>query len=241
MAHTRRIPTSKPLFFSYMAATNTYLLAGPPNWQRLNWLATEQAQWQNYATQANTYQTQWATPANRTQNLTLQIDSLITQVHTYDQQNHLLDRIAAQSPTTAQTPDYTTFNILHNLPATSGTGTGSNSTLRTIATENTVYFSVTNGGAAQIICHCKPNQSSQRAHLLAGYNIEVFYEIQAQDAPAPNITQLVNHEVFTKAHFSLNLSGTLSGQKLCIAMRWRHKTNPALNGSLGAIQTITIG
>ena len=243
MPHNRRIPQSKPLFFSYMASTNAYLLAGtgPPNWQRLNWLVAEQAQWQTYATQAAVFITQWATPANRTANLIIQIDSLITQVHIYDQQNHLLDRIAAQSPSTAQVPDFTTFNILHNLPPTSGTGTGNNSTLRTVATENTVYFSVTNGGAGQLICHCKPNESSNRSHLLTGYFVEAFYEILAQNAPAPTTAQLSNHELFTKSHFALNLGGSNSGQKLYIALRWRHKSNPALNGSLAAIQSITIG
>lgn len=239
MAHSRRIATSKPLFFSYMASTDAYLLAGTPtpNWKRINWLPAEQTQWHNYATQAASFATQWATKANRTGNLTIDVDNLISLVHIYDHQNHILDRIAAQSPTTALTADFTTFNITHNIPAPNT----NIATLRHVATENTVYFSITNGGAGQIICHCKPNESSKRSHLLSGFHVEVFYEIQAQNAASPNTTQLVNHEVFTKSHFSLNLGGAYSGQKLFIAMRWRHKTNPALNGTLGAIQSITVG
>jgi hypothetical protein len=233
-----RISTSKPLFFTYMANTNTYLLAGTPlNWQRMNWLSPEQVQWQAYATSAAGYAIQWANKANRTENLRIDIEKLITAVHQYDHDNHLLDRIAAQSPTLAVTADFTTFNIAHNLPVVHG----GLPTARKVPTEITVYFSIENGGTGQIICHCKPTATGKRSHLLKGYNVEIFYEILAQNAASPNASQLVDHEVFTKSHFVLNLGAQYSGQKLFIAMRWRHKTNPALNGGLDAIQSITIG
>ena len=239
MSKNSRIPHSKPLFFTYMANTDAYLLAGTPtpNWQRVNWLSTEQAQWHTYAGQAAGFATQYANKATRTENLRIDIDNLISHVHKYDHDNHILDRIAAQSPTTAKTADYTTFNIAHNLPDPININTLAN---KQAPAQNTVYFSVENAGTGQISCHCKPTESGSRSHLLAGYNVEIFYEILAQNAPSPNASQLTEHEVYTKSHFILNLGAEHSGQKLFIAMRWRHKTNPALNGGLDAIQSITI-
>ncbi|MHB8261219.1 MAG: hypothetical protein ACYDEC_14440, partial [Bacteroidia bacterium] len=80
----------------------------------------------------------------------------------------------------------------------------------------------------------------KRSHLLKGYHVEIFYIITGQKDPMPGIKDLTEHETFSKSHFILNLLGN-SGMKLHIAMRWRHKTNPALNGGLDAIQSITIG
>jgi hypothetical protein len=234
---TSRIPHSKLLFFAYMADTDAYLLVGTiPNWQRMNWLTAEQAQWHTYATQAAAFAILWANKSNRTEPLKINIDNLISLVHKFDHENHLLDRIAAQSPTLALIEDFITFNIAHNMPVPNS----GNATQRQVATENIVYFSVINGAAGQLICHCKPNESSKRNHLLKGYNVEIFYEILPQNAPNPNIDQLTEHEVFSKSYFTLNLGGTYSGQKLFIGMRWRHKTNPALNGSIGVVQSITI-
>lgn len=245
MAKNSRISHSKPLFFVYMRKTNTYILAScvnpitgatTTNWVRFNWLSDEKDQWGTFAAQAAAFETQWANKADRTETLRIQIDKLISDVHTYDHDNHLLDRIAAQSPKLAFITDYTNFNIQHNLPDPAHSGLP---TARQTVTEKVVYFSVTNGSAGHIIAHCKPTEAGKRSHLLKGYHVEIFYEILAQNAPAPSVNQLTEHEVFTKSHFIIDLTGH-SGQKLFIAMRWRHKTNPALSGSLDAIQSITI-
>jgi hypothetical protein len=205
----------------------------------MNWLSAEQAQWHTYAGQAAGFATQWANKASRTENLTIDIDKLISNVHLYDHINHMLERTAAQSPTLAVTLDFTTFHIKHNLPG--GPHTSVPATARHSApTENTVYMTIENGGAGQIIVHVKPTETGKKSHLLKGYNLEVFYEILAQNAAAPNASQLTEHEVYSKSHFVMNLGATYSGQKLHIAARWRHKTNPALNGGLCAIQAITI-
>lgn len=239
MSTTSRIPHSKPLYFSYMRKTGAYLLAGTPtpNWQRMNWLVAEKDQWLSYASQAASFEIKWDDKASRDKNLRIDVDTLINNTHKYDHDNHMLDRTAAQSPTTALIADYTTFGITHNIPDPSHTG---QAIQRLAATPDNVYFEITSDAGGHIHVRCKPSKASKRAHLLKGFYVEIFYEILPQASPAPDITQLSEHEVFTKSRFILDLSGN-SGKKLFIAARWRHKTNPALNGSLGAIQSITIG
>jgi hypothetical protein len=97
------------------------------------------------------------------------------------------------------------------------------------------------GGAGQIIVGVRPDETSKRNHLLEHYNLELFYEILAQKAPSPSADELTEHEVYNKSNIIMNLGGLYKGQELHIAGLWRHKTNPALNGGLCAIQHITIG
>ncbi|MHB8262010.1 MAG: hypothetical protein ACYDEC_17260, partial [Bacteroidia bacterium] len=64
MAHTRRIPTSKPLFFSYMKKNGIYIMATTTNpitgitttnWVRVNWTSEEKDQFLAFAAQAAIY------------------------------------------------------------------------------------------------------------------------------------------------------------------------------------------
>ena len=145
MSHLQRISSSKTLFFGYMADTDRYVLQSTTNpstgvttlnWVRVGWLAAEKDQWHTYAVEAAGYAITWANKKNRHGDFLIDVNKLINAVHTYDHDNHLLDRIAAQSPTLALTADFTTFNITHNLEPHSGMAT-----TRKIPTEITVYFS----------------------------------------------------------------------------------------------------
>jgi hypothetical protein len=240
MSNITRIPTSKTLFFSYMADTAAYLLAGTPaNWDRMNWIAAENTDWQTSATAAAGFAPLWANKASRTTNLEIDIEKLITHVHTYDHDNHMLDRSAAQSPTLAVTLDFTTFHIKHNLPHVGITGAAT-ARHAVVPTLKQVYMTIKNGGAGQILVGVRPTATAKRNHLLEHYNLELFYEVLAQAAASPNASQLTEHEVYNKSTLVMNLGAANSGQKLHIAGLWCHKTNPALNGGLCAIQSITI-
>src|ERR1035441_4474681 len=105
MSQNSRIPHSKPLLFSYMKKNGIYIMATTTNpitgitttnWVRVNWTSDEKDQFLAFAAQAATYETQWANKADRTETLRIAIDKLIEEVHQYDHDNHILDRIAAQ-------------------------------------------------------------------------------------------------------------------------------------------------
>jgi len=242
MAQYSRIPTSKPLFFTYMADTAAYLLAGTPtNWSRMNWLAAENTDWQASAVSAAAFAIKWTNKVNRPA-IEVDVEKLITHVHTYNHDNHMLDRSAAQSPTLAQTLDFSTFHIKHNLlPHGNVTGVVASTHHAVVPTQKKVFMTLKQGGAGQIIIGVRPTATSKRNHLLEHYNFEAFYEILAQGAASPNASQLTEHEVYSKSNIIMNLGGLYKGQELHIAGLWRHKTNPALNGGLCAIQHITIG
>lgn len=177
---TSHIPTPIDEFLTYMSVTDAYLVAIPTggtqqNFARMNWLPAEQTQWHNFALQAATYKTQWDAKTGNLTDLRNHIHTLRQAVHDYNHTNHLLGRIANQSPTLALLADFTTFHILENRPVV-GSGVP---TERKAATTKVPVFKGTSMGNGKMKFVCRVNENSKRAGKLKDYNEEVYYKVLA--------------------------------------------------------------
>ena len=248
-----RIPVPIVEYCTYMVVTDAYLLATPiggtqQNYIRMNILPAEQTQWHGFATQAAALKLQWDAKTGNMTYLRDQIHLLRQQTHDYDKANHLLGRIANQSPTLALATDFTTFHIQENQPVV-GTGLP---TARKAATTKVPIFKGTSMGNGKMKFVCRVSETSKRAGKLKNYDEEVFYIILANAdttttpvtplQPVPTSTSgLTQHITETHAHFILDLGEDAVNHRIAVSIQWKHKTNPALDGSKSPIQVFTIG
>jgi hypothetical protein len=248
-----RIPVGIEEYHNYITSSNNLLLQPSPapltvtNWVRYNWLSSEQTAWASFAARDAVLWLLWNDKAQRPPNVTKQYYQLIQDTHDFDKDNHSLDRIAAGHPSLMNIHDYTTFNIQHNIPVPNK----GLPTERQTATTRTVYYSSLALGNGDMKFACRSDIAAERAHILKGYEVEIFYLILANadvstTPPTPadlvptSVVALTQHTTSTHAHFTLHLGGDASNHRMAVSMRWKHKTNPALNGPLSPIQMLVI-
>ena len=238
-----RVQTNIIKFFALMQSSCSYLIAPSPapftnlNWQRLNWLPAELAAWQAFFAQINPlYIIYSANPRGNPVN-TKAIHAIIRATRAYDKFNHVLDRIAAGSPTVTNINDFMTFNIKHNSPVV---GSGA-ATEKHTPTENNVYNIAKGIGGAIIHYEVRADKSSKRAHLLKGYHIGIDYLILNQADGIPATPDLLTTAVsFSKANGHLKLALNTIGKRVALSYYWKHKTNPALDGPKSSIIIVII-
>ncbi|HEX7414513.1 MAG TPA: hypothetical protein VF411_10765 [Bacteroidia bacterium] len=239
----KRIPLNIIKFFALMQSSCSYLIAPSPppftnlNWQRLNWLPAELAAWQAFFAQLNPlYIIYSANPRGNPVN-TKSIHAIIKAVRLYDKINHMLDRIAAGSPTVTNINDFIMFNIKHNSPVV---GSGM-LTERHVATINQVWIIAKGVGGAVIHYEARADKSSKRASKLKGYNLGIVYLILNATDVAPVTTNLLTTStVSTKANHTLNLLEETVGKRVAMSFYWKHKTNAALDGPKSNIIVVII-
>lgn len=238
-----RVPQPIVKFFAFMQSTCAYLILNSPapftnlNWQRLNWLSAELAAWQAFLAQITPLYTIYsANPRGNPVN-TKAIHVIIKNTRAYDKTNHVLDRIAAGSPTVTNINDFIMFNIKHNSPVV-GSGV---LTERHVATINQVWIIAKGVGGAVIHYEARADKSSKRAHLLAGYHLGIDYLIlNATDAVPTTPDLLTTATTSTKANHTLHLALNTIGKRVAMSFYWKHKTNEALDGPKSSIIIVII-
>src|ERR1035437_3037112 len=214
-----RVPLEIVKFVAFMQTTVAYLLQSSPapftnlNWQRLNWLPAELAAWQAFVAQVLPLYTIYnANPRGNPTN-TKAIHAIIKAARAYDKLNHMLDRIAAGSPTVTNMLDFITFNIKHNSPVV-GSGMP---TERHVATQNQVWIIAKGIGGAIIHYEARADKSSKRASKLKGYNLGIVYLILNATDLVPTTTDLLTKsEVSTKANHTLPLPESTVGKRIAM-------------------------
>jgi len=240
---TQRVPLAIIKFFAFMQTSCAYLIAASPapftnlNWQRLNWLPAELAAWQAFLAQITPLYTIYsANPKGNPVN-TKAIHVIIKNTRAYDKTNHVLDRIAAGSPTVTNINDFITFNIKHNSPVI---GSGM-LTERHAATQNQVWVIAKGIGGAKIHYEARADKSSHRAAKLKGYNVGIDYLILNQTDAIPATPDLLTVATSsTKANHTLDLALNTIGKRVALTFYWKHKTNPALDGPKSTIIVVII-
>ncbi|HEX7414972.1 MAG TPA: hypothetical protein VF411_13090 [Bacteroidia bacterium] len=226
-----------------MQSTCAYLILNSPppfinlNWQRLNWLAPELAAWQAFLAQITPLYTIYSANPKGNPTNTKAIHAIIKAARAYDKTNHLLDRIAAGSPTVTNMNDFIAFNIKHNSPVV---GSGM-LTERHVATQNIVWIIAKGIGGAKIHYEARADKSSKRAAKLKGYNVGIDYLILNQTDIVPTTPDLLTTaSSSTKANNTLNLALNTIGKRVAMSLYWKHKTNPALDGPKSNIIVVII-
>jgi hypothetical protein len=238
-----RVPQPIVKFFAFLQSTCAYLILSSPspftnlNWQRLNWLSAELAAWQAFLAQITPLYTIYsANPRGNPVN-TKAIHAIIKAARAYDKTNHLLDRIAAGSPTVTNINDFITFGIKHNSPVI---GSGA-LTERHVATINQVWSIVKGVGGGVVHYEVRADKSSHRAAKLKGYNVGIVYLILNATDPIPATTDLLTTNVVSsKANHTLNLPENTVGKRVAVSFYWKHKTNSGLDGPKSTITIVII-
>lgn len=229
-----RISRSIDEFDKYIRKTNSYLAAGTPktNGERLGLLPAEIVQW-------NAYETEW-TPLcekynditnSRTRavknNLLLIIDKTVS----FDQTNHILDRIASSPNVTID--DLGIFNINKGvLPKTT----------RSVATTPisepvTVTFQTLGGGSVTIKCY---STTGQRSAIYDDADcVQYLYQV-GNTLPAQADEEVLKKDLSTKASFTMSLGTGSPGKNLYIYFRWFNTKHPELAGPWSSLQTTMI-
>ena len=239
----QRISLSIIKFFALMQSTCAYLISNSPlpftnlNWQRLNWLPAELAAWQAFLAEITPLYTIYsANPRGNPVN-TKAIHAIIKATRLYDKTNHVIDRIAAGSPTVTNMNDFIMFSIKHNSPVV-GSGLP---TERHVATTNQVWIIAKGVGGAVIHYEARADKSSKRAHVLKGFHLGVVYTVlNAADVVPATPDVLATATSSSKANNTLHLPENTMGKRVAMSFYWKHKTNEALDGPKSSIIIVII-
>ncbi|MBI3500963.1 MAG: hypothetical protein HY063_04135 [Bacteroidetes bacterium] len=111
-----RIPRDIAHFVPYMDDTDDYQQANDPNtsqprFQNWNWSGGNSNDWHNFRTKADQLFLQYNNKKFRNSDVTEKLHKLIEKVVAYDQQEHLLDKIAATKIPPADIADFEHFHI----------------------------------------------------------------------------------------------------------------------------------
>jgi hypothetical protein len=229
-----RIPRGIDDFNPYYTNAITYLSDGKPttNAVRLGILPEELTQMTDFATAWVPLYIKYSDKRNsRTTAVKDQLLEIIDNTVTFDQNNHILDRIAASPNVTII--DLETFNIKKG---------SLQKTTRTVSTTPiiepvTVTIQPIGGGSATIKCY---STTGQRASIYDGADsVQYLYQVgdtAPSSAEAPGLTK----DLSTKASFTLALGSASSAKNLYIYFRWYNTKHPELAGPWSSLQTTLI-
>ena len=229
-----RIPRGIDDFNPYFTNAISYLSDGTPttNAVRLGVLPAELAELTGFATTWAPLYLKYSDKRNsRTTAVKDQLLEIIDNVVTFDQNNHILDRIAASPNVTIV--DLETFNIKKG---------SLQKTTRTVSTTPiiepvTVTIQPIGGGSATIKCY---STTGQRASIYDGADsVQYLYQVgdtAPSSAEAPGLTK----DLSTKASFTLALGSASSAKNLYIYFRWYNTKHPELAGPWSSLQTTLI-
>jgi len=234
MASGRRISRSINVFDKYIQNTSSYLESGTPvtNGERLGLSESEVTEWLAFKDEWIPICLKYNDKTNsRTQSVINNLYAIIDRTISFDQDNHILDRIAASSKATID--DFGIFNINGGvLPKT----TRSLPTSR-ISEPVTVTFQLLGGGDILIKCY---SLSGKRASIYEGADCVQFLYQTGSTPPASADEDTLKLGLSTKGLFTLPLGPGSSGKNLYIYFRWFNTKHPELAGSWSALQITMI-
>ncbi len=229
-----RIPRGIDDFNPYYTNAIAYLSDGTPttNAVRLGILPEELTELTSYATAWAPLYTKYSDKKNsRTTAVKDQLLELISNVIGFDQDNHILDRIASSPNVTIV--DMETFNIKKG----SLQKTTKSFSSTPISEPVTVTIQPLGGGSLTVKCY---SSTGQRAAIYDGADsVQYLYQI-GDTAPASAEASGLTKELTTKASFTLALGSGSSAKNLYIYFRWYNTKHPELAGPWSSLQTTLI-
>jgi hypothetical protein len=229
-----RMPRGIEDFNSYIVNTTAYLTAGTPttNADRLGVLPAETAQWVSLHAEWVPLYVKYDDKRNsRTTAVKDQLLNIIDRCVDLDQDNHLLDRIAA-SPNVTIT-DLGVFNIRKGMLQKS-----TRTTPQTIISEPVIASLQPQGGGSVLVkCY---STTGERACIFDDADSVQFLYIVGDTPPASAEVEGLNRDLSTKATFTLSLGAGKAGKHLYIYFRWYNTKYPALAGPWSVLQTTLI-
>jgi len=201
----------------------------PTNAARLGLLPAEVAKWTALLAEWRPLYLKYSdAKGKRTTLIKDQLLAVLANCVSFDQKNHLLDRIAASPNVTIG--DMETFNIKRGILQ---------KTMRTIPqtgiTETVLaYIQTIGGGSFTIKCH---SSKTGRAAIFTGANCVQFSYQVGGTAPTSAEAYGLIHELSTKAGFVLALGQGNSEKHLYIWFRWYHTKYPKLAGPWSGLET----
>lgn len=225
-----RIPRGIINFNAFIINTNGFLLAGnPTNGTRLGILAAEQTQWTLFVTQWTPIFAKYIDKkGTRTTVIKDQLHAIIAAAVKFDQQVHMIDRIASSPAVTIA--DMEMFNIKKGILQKTSRG------MYTSSITETVIPSIMPLGGGTVQVKCYSNQGV-RAGILPDADAVQYTYMVGEKAPDSADASELNKEVSTRGTFSLNLGGAAAGKTLYIYFRWYCITTPSLSGPWTSVQT----
>jgi len=229
-----RIPRGIDDFNPYYTNAIAYLSNGTPttNAVRLGIIPDELTQLTGFVTAWAPLYTKYSDKKNsRTTAVKDQLLEIIDNVVSFDQDNHILDRIAASPNVTIV--DMETFNIKKG--ALQKTSKSVSST--PISEPVTVTIQPIGGGSMTVKCY---STTGQRASIYDGADsVQYIYQVGDISPASADATGLTK-ELSTKASFTLALGSGSSAKNLYIYFRWYNTKHPELAGPWSSLQTTLI-
>jgi len=229
-----RIPRGIDDFNPYYTNAIAYLLDGAPttNALRLGIIPDELTQMTGFATAWAPLYSKYSDKKNsRTTAVKDQLLEILGNVVSFDQDNHILDRIAASPNVTIV--DMETFNIKKG----SLQKTTKSVSSTPISEPVTVTIQTLGGGSLTIKCY---STTGQRASIYDGADSVQYLYLVGDTAPVSAEAAGLTKELSTKASFTLALGSGSSAKNLYIFFRWYNTKHPELAGPWSSLQTTLI-
>ncbi|MEI6555786.1 MAG: hypothetical protein WCL70_09370 [Paludibacter sp.] len=230
MATGARMPRGIDQFNIYFPNAVNYLQEGTPktNAERLGVLPEEVAALNDSLTAWTPLYSKYSDKKkSRTTSIKDQLLVIIDNVVTIDQNNHILDRIAASPYVTID--DLVTFNIKKGVLQKSPASAGSSP----ISEQVTATIQSLGGGMMSIKCY---SMTGQRAGIMEDADsVQYLYQVGGQapeSAEAPGMIK----ELSPKAVFTLSLGAGSALKNLYIYFRWYDTRHPELAGPWSSLQ-----
>lgn len=230
MPDRSRIPRAVKLFNPYLINTSNYMQADDPtNAARLGLLPAEVAKWSALLAEWSPLYFKYSdVKGKRTTAIKDQLLELLANCVSFDQKNHLLDRIAASPNVTIA--DMETFNIKRGiLQKTTRT------IPKTCITEPVSVFIQTIGGGSFTV-KCRSSKVGRAAIFTGADSVQFAYQV-GDTAPTSAEAYGLIYNISTKAGFILALDPGDSEKHLYIWFRWYHTKYPKLAGPWSRLET----
>jgi hypothetical protein len=220
MADGSRIPRGIDEFNPYITYTNNYLKEGDPNnAQRLSISEEESNKWSGFVTNWIPLYVKYSDKKNgRTTAVIDQLHDIINQCVLFDQNSHILDRIAASPNVTIV--DMETFRIKKGVLQKT-TRSFSNTP---ISETPIVAVQPLGGGSLAVKCH----STTSRASIVDGADSVQYIYLVGNTPPSSAEQNGLSKELSTKAAFTLALGADTSTKFLYIYFRWYNTKHPEL-------------
>lgn len=231
MPNATRIPTSIPPFVSYMDSTDDYQLLNN-NYQRWTWTSAEATDWHNFRGVCDPLWNSYKVKKFRTLDVIEKLRQLIKDVHNYDKQHKLLDRIAS-SPSSV-TDDFDMFHLKRGTSLAKSTRTRKT---EPIQEECHALLKLLGGGKIKVLC--RTDEHSKRAQKALGADsVKTYLKI---GDPAPQSEKDgTDDDIFSKASFIMNCGNANLGKKMYLFVQWYNTKHPELAGPVSELYTRVI-
>jgi len=233
MSDTTRIPRNVEGFNPYIINTNNYLLDGEPtNADRLGILPAESDKWTGFATEWPPLYLKYRDKKNnRTTLIKDKLLEILNKCVEYDQENHILDRIAA-SPN-VMIADLEAFNIKK------GVLQKQTRTISLKPIDEAVVASVKSLDSGIFAIKCR-HSGKTRASIFSEANTVQYAYLIGDKAPASGDDLGLKKEVSTKASFRLKIGADNTEKHLYTYFRWYNTVHPDLAGPWCSVITTLI-